>query len=335
MGGEGIFRVCRFPEGVQVIKKFNRRRKCLFLLIGLFVSLSLSGCGLFVEKIPRDRIGEFAAGGQFITIDGVRHHYREYPAPGRNVVLVHGFSSSTYTWEKVAPMLQERGYHVWALDMKGFGWSDKPRNAAYDTLTLAAEVNRWMEAVNLRDAVIAGNSLGGGVAWLMALLHPDKVHSLILVDAAAYPIEMPPVMKMSAMPVSAALSKLFFSRAVVRWTLAEVYHRKDLVTDAQVDAYFDRLRTENALDAQIAVVRSLDYKTFEPYIRRIPEIKKRTLVIWGENDRWVPLHVGRRLKAELPDATLAVIPACGHIPQEERPEETAKLMAAFMAAGER
>jgi len=103
----------------------------------------------------------------------------------------------------------------------------------------------------------------------------------------------------------------------VCWTLAEVYHRKDLVTDAQVDAYYDRLRTENALDAQIAVVRSLDYKTFEPYIRRIPEIKKRTLVIWGE------------------ERPLAVIPACGHIPQEERPEETAKLMAAFMAAGER
>jgi pimeloyl-ACP methyl ester carboxylesterase len=309
----------------------HRWRKFLFLLSVLAACVIVSGCGLFVETIPRDRIGEFAAGGQFITIDDVRYHYREYPAPGRNVLLVHGFSSSTYTWEKVAPMLQQRGYHVWVLDMKGFGWSDKPRNAAYDTLTLAAEVNRWMEAVNLRDVVIAGNSLGGGVAWLMALLHPDKVHSLILVDAAAYPIEMPPVMKMSALPLSAGISKLFFSRTVVRWTLAEVYHRKERVTDAQVDAYYDRLRTENALDAQIAVVRALDYKTFAPYIRRIPEIKQRTLVIWGENDRWVPLHVGRRLKAELPDATLAVIPECGHIPQEERPEDTVELMAAFMA----
>lgn len=309
----------------------HRLRICLFLLIGLL--LCLSGCGLFVEQIPRDRIGEFAAGGQFITVDGIRYHYREYPAPGRNIVLVHGFSSSTYSWEKVAPLLQRQGYHVWALDMKGFGWSDKPQNTAYDALTLAEEVNRWMEAMKLRDAVIAGNSLGGGVAWLMALLHPDKVHSLILVDSAAYPIEMPPVMKMAALPLSAGVSKLFFSRVVVRWTLAEVYHSRNDITDQQVNAYYDRLRTEGALDAQIAVVRALDHKTFEPYIRRIPEIKKRTLVIWGENDRWIPLQVGLQLKAELPDSALAVIPACGHIPQEERPEETARVMAAFMAAG--
>ena len=190
-----------------------------------------------------------------------------------------------------------------------------------------------MEAMGLKDAIIAGNSLGGGVAWLMALMHPDKVHSLILVDAAAYPIEMPFVMKMAAMPLSAGISKLFFSRAIVRWSLKEVYHRKDRITDEQVDAYYDRLRTKNALDAQIAVVRSLDYKLFEPYIRRIPDIKKRTLIIWGENDRWVPLHVGQRLERELSASTLAVIPSCGHIPQEEVPDVTAKLMAEFIEAG--
>jgi pimeloyl-ACP methyl ester carboxylesterase len=310
----------------------RRAGKCLYLIACVLFCLIFLGCGLFVDEIPEGQMIGQTSRDHFTTIDGIRYHYTEYPAPGRDVLLIHGFSSSTYTWEKVAPSLQQLGYHVWALDMKGFGWSDKPRGAAYDTVTLTEEVRKWMDAMGLKDAVIAGNSLGGGVAWLMALMHPDKVHSLILVDAAAYPIEMPSVMKMSALPLSAAVSKLFFSRGIVRWSLREVYYRRDLITHAQVDAYYDRLRTKNALDAQIAVVQSLDYKKFEPYIRRIPEIKKRTLIIWGENDRWVPLHVGQRLNKELPASKLVVIPSCGHIPQEECPDVTAKHMAEFIAA---
>jgi len=310
----------------------RRAGKCLYLIACVLFCLIFLGCGLFVDEIPEGQMIGQTSRDHFTTIDGIRYHYTEYPAPGRDVLLIHGFSSSTYTWEKVAPSLQQLGYHVWALDMKGFGWSDKPRGAAYDTVTLTEEVRKWMDAMGLKDAVIAGNSLGGGVAWLMALMHPDKVNSLILVDAAAYPIEMPSVMKMSALPLSAAVSKLFFSRGIVRWSLREVYYRRDRITHAQVDAYYDRLRTKNALDAQIAVVQSLDYKKFEPYIRRIPEIKKRTLIIWGENDRWVPLHVGQRLNKELPASKLVVIPSCGHIPQEECPDVTAKHMAEFIAA---
>jgi pimeloyl-ACP methyl ester carboxylesterase len=306
-------------------------QKCLYLIACALLCLTVAGCGLFVDVIPEGQMIGQTARDHFTTIDSIRYHYTEYPAPGRDVLLIHGFASSTYTWEKVAPSLQQLGYHVWALDMKGFGWSDKPRGAAYDPVTLTEEVCKWMDAMGLKDAVIAGNSLGGGVAWLMALMHPDKVHSLILVDAAAYPIEMPSVMKMSALPLSAGVSKLFFSRGIVRWSLQEVYYHRDLITNAQVEAYYDRLRTKNALNAQIAVVRALNYKTFEPYIRRIPEIKKRTLIIWGENDRWVPLHVGQRLNKELPDSTLVVIPSCGHIPQEEHPDVTAKHMAEFIA----
>jgi pimeloyl-ACP methyl ester carboxylesterase len=269
----------------------------------------------------------------FTTIDGVRYHYTEYPAPGQDVLLIHGFASSTYTWEKVAPLLQQLGYHVWALDMKGFGWSDKPKGASLDPLTLVEEVRKWMDAVGLKHAVIAGNSLGGGVAWLMALLHPDRVQSLILVDAAAYPIKMPFIMRLAGLPLSAGAAKLYFSRGIIRCGLSDVYHDKDRITNEQVDAYYDRLRTENALNAQIAIVRALDFTKYEEYIRRIPEIKTRTLIIWGENDRWIPLYVGQRLSRELSASSLVVIPSCGHIPQEEYPDVTVKLMAEFIAAG--
>jgi pimeloyl-ACP methyl ester carboxylesterase len=166
----------------------------------------------------------------------------------------------------------------------------------------------------------------------MALLHPDKVQSLILVDAAAYPIKMPLIMRLSGLPLSAGVTKLCFSPWIVRRGLLEVYHDKDRITNEQVGAYYDRLRTKNALNAQISVVKALDLTKYEKYIGRIPEIKTRALIIWGENDRWIPLHVGQRLNKELPASTLAVIASCGHIPQEEYPDVTAKLMAEFIAA---
>ena len=310
----------------------RRPGKCLYLIACvLFCAIFLS-CGLFVDEIPEGQMIGQTTRDHFVTIEDVRYHYTEYPAPGRDVLLIHGFASSTYTWEKVAPLLQQLGYHVWALDMKGFGWSDKPKGAPLDPLTLVEEVRKWMDAVGLKDAVFAGNSLGGGVAWLMALLHPDKVHSLILVDAAAYPIKMPFIMRLAGLPLSAGVAKLSFSRGIVRHGLSDVYHDRDRVTNEQVDAYYDRLRTKNALNAQIAVVRALDLTKYEEYIRRIPEIKTRTLIIWGENDRWIPLHVGQRLSRELSASTLAVIPSCGHIPQEEHPDVTAKHMAEFIAA---
>jgi pimeloyl-ACP methyl ester carboxylesterase len=82
----------------------------------------------------------------FVTIDGVRYHYTEYPGSGQDVFLLHGFASSTYTWEKVAPMLQANGYHVWALDMKGFGWSDKPEDADYSPQQLLRKSTPgWMK----------------------------------------------------------------------------------------------------------------------------------------------------------------------------------------------
>lgn len=311
----------------------RRLWKCLYLIAFLMCCTVLAGCGIFVETIPQNRISEITVGGRFIMIDGVRYHYREYPATGRDVLLIHGFASSTYTWEKVAPLLQQRGYRVWTLDMKGFGWSDKPHGAAYDPVALTQEVRKWMEAVGIKDAVLAGNSLGGGVAWLMALLHPDRVHSLILVNAAAYPVSMPLIMRLAGLPFSDAFVKLIFSPWIVRRGLFEVYHDGERIADGQVSAYYDRLRTENALHAQIAVVRSLDFAKHETYIARIPEIRIRTLIIWGDNDRWIPLHVGQRLHREMPASTLAVISSCGHIPQEEQPEETAKRMAAFIEAG--
>jgi len=293
--------------------------------------LVLGGCGLFIKHIPQGQIMSPTPVDHFIKVGDVNFHYQEYPGKGENVFLLHGFASSTYTWEGVAPYLQKQGYHVWALDMKGFGWSDKPEDAKYDPVTLMEEVNQWMDVMGLEDVTFVGNSLGGAIAVLMTLEHPEKIGRMVLIDAASYnQRERPFVIRMADMPFSRGFAKLFFGRWAIKWNMKRVFYYADRVTEEKIDAYYERMRTHGALDAQISVARSLDFSIFEKYIGRIPEIKAKTLIIWGREDKWIPLENGFKFRKEIADSIIAVIPECGHIPQEEYPERTAGLIADFM-----
>jgi pimeloyl-ACP methyl ester carboxylesterase len=309
-------------------KRMSFRVVCFFIV--LFLVLAVSGCGLFIETIPKGEIPGKAPEDRYVMIDHVNYHYREYPGAGPDVFLLHGFASSTYTWEKVIPYLTGRGYHVWALDMKGSGWSDKPEDTKYDTVTLMEEVNRWMDVMGLKNVVFAGNSLGGAVALLMALEHPDKTDRLILIDSAGYPIRKPFVIRLAKMPFAAEIVRLFFGRWVVKRTLKEVFYNDEMITEEQIDAYFLRLSTENSLYAKTALARSLDFDALSSYTKRIPGIKNRTLILWGKDDAWIPLESGYRFSRDLANSKLVILPECGHIPQEEKPERTAEFMIDFI-----
>ncbi|MCF8126991.1 MAG: alpha/beta hydrolase [Deltaproteobacteria bacterium] len=308
--------------------------KKLRIRLGFFLILMVLGtasCGLFVSDLPNGKVPHPELHDHFVTIDGVRYHYTEYPASGQDIFMLHGFASSTYTWEKVAPMLQANGYHVWALDMKGFGWSDKPEDADYSPEQLLKEVNGWMDEMGLRKVVFVGNSLGGGIAWEMALMHPDKVKQLVLIDAAGFIHQMPGLVRLAGLPGASHVAGIFFGRWAVQDALKQVYFDPTLIRTEQIDAYYNRMRTENALGALTALARSVSTLPSEEYASRIPEIQVDTLIIWGRDDAWIPQEDGFKFKEALPNARLEVIPFCGHIPQEENPEETAGLIMEFVS----
>ena len=301
---------------------------CRILFVGL-LCVCVAGCGLFVKRIPPGEIPSPLEEDYFIRVDGVNYHYTEYSGEGPKVFLLHGFGSSTYSWEKVAPLLQQKGFHVYALDMKGFGWSDKPCDTDYDPLALVAGVNAWMEAVGLRDVVFVGNSLGGAVAVLMSILHPDKVGSMVLVDAGGYPMKLPFIVKVARIPTVGFWVNLFYGRWLLKWNLKEVLYNDDQVTREQVDAYYDRLRTKNGLGSMVSLARAIDFSKFHSYVERAKKLEIPILIIWGREDEWIPLEIAYRFDEELPNSRLVVIPECGHVPQEEKPEITAELIAGF------
>ncbi|MEW5736767.1 MAG: alpha/beta hydrolase [Thermodesulfobacteriota bacterium] len=270
---------------------------------------------------------------RFTDVDGVVYHHEEYPGPGEKVLLIHGFASSCYTWRSVAENLHGLGFHVYALDMMGFGWSDKPSQAEYDALSLMEGVAAWMDAVGLDSAVVGGNSLGGGVASLLALMHPEKVSRLILVDALIpyADIAFPFLLKLARFPFAGNLARFVITPATVRATMRQIFYDPRLVTPGKVEAYHQRLSTPGCLEAQVKLARSLDPARFAKYLEMGKKMTVPALVIWGEEDRWLPVRFGHRLVSERrARGRFVVLSRCGHMPQEEMPRATARLMADFL-----
>ncbi|GAB6096132.1 alpha/beta hydrolase [Desulfatiferula olefinivorans] len=291
-----------------------------------------TGCGLFNPRLPSGEMPDTGPHDRFVSVKGVNYHYTEYAGKGKTVVLLHGFGSSAYTWEKVAPVLNREGYRVLALDLKGFGWSEKPLDERYHVMDLMEDVDDWMEVMNITGAVVVGNSMGGAITALLSREHPGRVSSMVLLDAGGYPMKLPFPIKMARMPMSGVFSKLFFGRWLVRKSLREVSYNADTVTPERVEAYYRRLCTENAQAVQIKTARSIDFSKESPVMAANRGNQTKALIIWGRDDAWIPLEtVGYRFRQDLVNSVLAVIPECGHVPQEEKPGEVARLILDFMA----
>ena len=198
---------------------------------------------------------------------------------------------------------------------------------------LTDEVILWMDAVGLKKPVVAGNSLGGAMCLLMALRYADSMDGLILIDSASYPNSRMDKLRTAASAPGTFILKTFFSRSIMKSLLKSGFYNDELITDEQVEGYYLRLSTKGAIDAQMAIIRNLDQadSLIMPYISRIPDITLKTLLIWGDNDEWVPVDpIAREYNARIKDSKLVVIDNCGHYPQEEAPEATSKAITDFI-----
>jgi pimeloyl-ACP methyl ester carboxylesterase len=141
---------------------------------------------------------------------------------------------------------------------------------------------------------------------------------------------MPWVFWLARLPFAKELSRLVFKRALIRLALRQAFYHQERVTAERIEAYYEHLQAPGCLSAQIDLVRGLDLERLNRYNRQLPSITIPILLLWGENDPWIPLSIGSRLKQALPRSTLQVIRHCGHAPQEELPQVTAELILNFL-----
>jgi len=266
---------------------------------------------------------------RFAILGGLRVRYVRAGA-GPPVVLIHGLASSIFTWRDVLPVLVSR-HDVVALDLPGFGGSDQPPDL--EARLYPGLVVSLMDRLGLDRASLVGNSLGGAVAVQVAVTAPDRVDRLALMDAAGFnlkPADRPWLLRAAgSRPAGVVLGRLPVPRRLVRLALRQVFHDDSLVTDERVNEYLTPLLRPGAIDSLHSLLASRT--DAGGFVATVPRVRARTLVLWGREDGWIPVEHAELFAAAIPDSQVVVLESCGHMPQEERPEQVAKLLLEFLS----
>jgi pimeloyl-ACP methyl ester carboxylesterase len=264
---------------------------------------------------------------------GVKINYYE-AGQGRPVILLHGFGASAYTWRFLAPELA-RDHQVFALDLKGYGASDKPADGKYAVADQAAMVAAFIRARDLHDLTVIGHSMGGGITLMTYFLvredAPARIKKLVLVDSAGYPQKMPWFIRFARIPILNAIgSRLLSPRFVTALVLRKCYYDNDKVTDELIDAYAYYGSLPGAREAVMATAQQIVPDNFAALTARYKEVGVPVLIIWGAEDEVVPVDVAKKFKRDIPDSQLVIFPRCGHVPPEEEPGATYRVVAEFL-----
>ena len=263
-------------------------------------------------------------------------HVEEYGDGHQQIMLLHGFGATSYTWRSWIGGLAKE-HRVWAVELKGHGSAPAPRDDLYSIHDHADLVHRLILQRDLRQLTLVGHSMGGGVALLVALrlLGEERLARLVLVSSAAYPQRLPPFIALAGQGRLAEWAlRIFPKRLLIRWVLSSIVFDRERVTDTQVEAYAEPLFSPAHRRALIKTAARIIPPDLEDITRRIPEIDLPTLLLWGRHDWVVPLDVADRLLAALPSAQLEVMEECGHVPPEELPKESLEIVLKFLRGGE-
>jgi pimeloyl-ACP methyl ester carboxylesterase len=302
-----------------------------FVCAGLAVAVWL----LWRPDIPFAQLEAKYANAQsrFLDLPGGLHiHYRDQGArDGPPIVMIHGYSAALQAWEPWVARLGDR-YRIVTLDLPGHGLTRAPATYVASLDRYADVVDAVTERLGLGPYVVVGNSMGGGVAWTLALTHPNRVRGLVLVDSIGWPTPQDEggsslLYKVLSSPVGLWAMKNLDTRWYAQGSLRAAYVTPSLVTPALIDRYVDLSRAPG----HRAILLNIGKSSGPPVTAQtLGGIKAPTLVMHGEADAIVPLSVGQALAAAIPGAKLVTYPGVGHVPMEQIPDHSAQDLRAFL-----
>jgi pimeloyl-ACP methyl ester carboxylesterase len=267
-----------------------------------------------------------------VNAGGVRLHIYDSGQGHSTFVLVHGLGDEADSWRKVFPLLMKQG-RVVAPDLPGFGRSDHPRRA-YTLDFYAQTLEALIQSLNLNKPVLVGNSLGAAISLRLAARSPNLLGRLVLVDGPPLKAKLskPQLMFLTPFVGERIYNSLRSSGDAAYATLRPYYHNLDQLP-AQDQAFlrervWDRVWSDDQRRAFFSTYRWLALEGLKghPNPAKLSQIKIPTQIIWGDHDYIIPLESGKTLQGWIAGSRLSVIKDCGHLPQQEQPEELVGLL---------
>jgi pimeloyl-ACP methyl ester carboxylesterase len=297
-----------------------------FLLTGVFL---LSSCDADIP-VATLKVKYQKSNSAFIDIDGVPVHYivEGKLDDSLPIVFIHGTSASLYTWDTLSSLLKANKKII-RFDLPAFGLTGPNRLNQYNFNFYNQFIDEFLLKLNVTKCIVAGNSLGGSIAWNYALASPDKVKQLILLDASGYPKKDEKGslgFKLAAIPVLNQALKHISPVSLIRKSLEDAFYNKAFVTEKMVQQYHDMLLREGNRGA----VLELFQHPMKPDATKIKTITQPTLIIWGKEDQLISYANAALFKQDIQDSRVLVLDKVGHIPMEEAPNQVATAILEFI-----
>jgi pimeloyl-ACP methyl ester carboxylesterase len=277
------------------------------------------------EQMPQD---------QYVKVGDINTRFWQAGDAGSAVVLVHGLGGFIENWEYNINALAQR-HRVYAVDLLGFGRTDK-LPLTRDLNVLVSFIADFMKLMGIEKASLIGNSLGGGLSLVFAIEFPDKVSKLVLVDSAGMGRDVIIDFKLCSLPwLGELLSRPSLKGTARLWK--EIVYDPALVTPELVKLSYELICQPGAHKALLSTLRAginlrgQRDKLIKDLMSRYGEISAPTLVVWGQQDRILPVAHAHVAVVKIPRARLEIYDRCGHMPQFEYPYRFNPLVLDFLA----
>ncbi|MDB4907344.1 MAG: hypothetical protein JWO05_2128 [Gemmatimonadetes bacterium] len=264
-------------------------------------------------------------------------HVERYGHGGAPVLLVHGFGTSSFLWRHVGPEIALADRTAFAIDLFGYGESDRPFDADFGIAAQAEYLDRALTALRLQKATLVGQDLGAAIALRLAAERPDRVDRLILVNPIAF--DDIPADDVKTLQRNTARFAFRISRGVLGAAplLEELLRRsvvdKEAMPDALLARYLAPYVGREGVDHLLALARALDGEDLEEI--NLHKLAQPTLIIWGDQDPWVTPKVADRLGAAIGESKVVHLPGLGRLVPEEAPGVLVDLLLEFIGGRQR
>ena len=294
-----------------------------------FAMMTLMVAGCTAQKNTEPPLERFPV--KQVFVNGINISYIE-EGEGMPMVFVHGIPTSSFLWRN---MIAELSTHsrVIALDLPGFGFSDPPPNGDYTISNYVRLFESFLEALSIGPATLICHDFGGPIVLTYALWHPEKCQRLIIFDTFLH-TDLPPwplFMKIAKIRPMGEIFMRFGGKSIARSGLEEGVKDKSRISDGIVQQYYMPDGDPDKLNRTMLGTLRIDYMGDLEFIEKnLGTIDKPTLIVWGENDKFLPISLGERIHKDIAGSKMERIPNCGHFVQEDQPERATKIIADFI-----
>jgi len=306
---------------------YRRRRWPFYLLFAVGALVGVASWA-YSPSLPPEMLVTLYANdkSKFIDIAGARAHVRDQGNPnGIPLVLIHGSGGSLHVWEGWARELGSKARLI-SVDLPGHGLTGAWPRHEYTVEAYADFLESLVNALKLDRFVLAGHSLGGGVAWTFAATRPDRVSQIILIDAAGENRDPAWPTRLARLPIVGEIGIHFRPERWVQRKLTQAYADPAMVTPDRVKRTAELQRFPGNREATLQRARTQEPLDTAPLKR----LRVATLILWGAQDRWVPVADAFLFQNDIKGAKVEIFEKLGHDPMEEDPVATAAAVAAFL-----